>query len=82
MDRIKRFISGATAGDFPMPAAPGHHGWTMHLFNRREIMSALHGARFVVEEMRPIDVEGQHTTWPRSRWAYGFLIAARKPTIS
>ncbi|MFL5330948.1 MAG: class I SAM-dependent DNA methyltransferase [Gemmataceae bacterium] len=78
-DRLKRVFSRSTAGDFPMPAAPGHHGWTMHLFTRREIVAALRQAGFLVQEMRPIGVEGQALAWPYSRWAYGFLIACRKP---
>jgi len=71
-------------GDFLMPAHLGAGPMAMHLFTKREIVREVRLAGFVANDMRAISLrkDGRMSLpWlvPGVR-AYGFLIAAQKPT--
>ncbi len=77
-------VGRAAAGDREMPVHQGVAGLTLHLFTRGEAARLLRGAGFRVVEVEAVGLaEGGQLRSPR--WfgrvrAYGYLLAAEKPT--
>lgn len=74
----------AEAGDFAMPPHQGLGSLVMHLFTRREVVGLLRDAGFEIVEVRALSVRPDGRVpapWLFGRMrAYGYLIAARKPS--
>lgn len=72
------------AGDKHMPPHQGLAELTMHLFTRREILRLVREVGFEVVEVMPLSLRADGRL-PMPWWfgglrAYGYLVAARKPT--
>jgi ubiquinone/menaquinone biosynthesis C-methylase UbiE len=71
-------------GDYAMPAHQGIGALTMHLFTRREIVRLLRGVGFEIVEVRPLSLRSdgrlRASWWFGGMRAYGYLVAARKPS--
>ncbi len=83
-DLLRALARKPGAGDRPMPAHRGIAGLSLHQFTRGEAMRLLRGAGFQVREVRPVGLR-QDATLLRPWWfgrlrAYGYLIAAERPT--
>lgn len=76
-------LSGAK-GDYAMPAHDGVGSLMMHLFTRQEIVGLLRRAGFEIVNVRPLSLQADgmlsRPWWFGRLRAYGYLIAARKPT--
>ena len=76
--------AGLTGVDRVMPVHQGIAGLVLHLFTRREVVRLLHEAGFRIVEVRPISLRADGRL--RCPWwfgwlrAYGYLIAAEKPS--
>lgn len=81
-----RFWIGGESGDRVMPVHQGIAGLTLHLFTRREACRLLTDAGFRLIEVQPISLRSDgRLPWPAwFGWlrAYGYLLAAEKPTTN
>ncbi len=83
-DVLKSLARRPDAGDRAMPVHQGIAGLSLHLFMRREAVRFLREAGFRVLEVRPVSLRPDGRL-PRPWWfgwlrAYGYLIAAQKPS--
>jgi len=71
---------GQEEGDRTMPQAYGGADLTLHHFSRREIITELRSAGFVVREVQPVGVAGRLkcSWWLPAIRAYGYLLASAK----
>jgi SAM-dependent methyltransferase len=84
LGNLLRHGLGSSAGDRVMPVHQGIAGLTLHLFTRHEAVRLLRRAGFRLCEVLPISLRPDgRLPWPgwlgRLR-AYGYLLAAEKPT--
>lgn len=75
-ERLKALVGAPSAGDLAMPQAYGGAPLTLHHFARGELLRALAGAGFAVEEVRAIGTDGAPA---RGAGTYGWLVRARRP---
>jgi SAM-dependent methyltransferase len=68
------------SGDLSMPQAYGGAPLTLHHFTRGEAVRLLEGVGFRVREVQPVGLTDGAVKWPAAVRAYGYLIAADKPT--
>jgi SAM-dependent methyltransferase len=83
-DVFRSVMGRESAGDRAMPVHQGIAGLSLHLFTRREAVRLLRGVGFRVLEVRPVGLRPDGRL-PRPWWfgglrAYGYLIAAQRPT--
>ncbi len=83
-DALGRLFRRGEPGDRPMPAHAGLPPMTMHLFARREAIRLLRRAGFHVVALQPVglDADGilRRPEWFGWLRAYGYLLAAQKPS--
>jgi ubiquinone/menaquinone biosynthesis C-methylase UbiE len=76
---------GGERGDRIMPVHQGIAGLTLHLFTRREACRLLTEAGFRLLEVRPVSLRSDGRmacpAWLGWLRAYGYLLAAEKPTL-
>lgn len=76
---------GRPRGDCPMPAHPPFPAFTLHLFTRREIVRLLRDMGFRIKEIMPLSLRPDGKLACRTLLsgfrAYGFLVAAMRPSL-
>jgi ubiquinone/menaquinone biosynthesis C-methylase UbiE len=81
---LASWFGRAEAGDCVMPVHQGIANLALHLFARREVRRLLRAAGFRIRELMPLSLKGDGRL--RCPWwfgwvrAYGYLIAAEKPS--
>jgi SAM-dependent methyltransferase len=73
--RLKVLLGSATAGDITMPQAYGGAPLTLHHFTRGEAIAALEAAKFAVNAVQAIGVDGAPATGSR---VYGWLLSSER----
>jgi SAM-dependent methyltransferase len=83
---LLRSLAGRAGGDRHMPVHQGVAGLTLHLFTRREAERLLQVAGFRVLDVQPLSLRPDgRLPWPGwfgSLRAYGYLLAAERPSVT
>jgi SAM-dependent methyltransferase len=83
-NRVNSWLGREPYGDRVMPLHQGIAGLTLHLFTRREAVRLLRAAGFTIVKVQPISLrpDGQikWSWWFGNLRAYGYLLAAERPT--
>lgn len=77
---VRTLFERPSAGDVTMPQAYGGAALTLHHFLRREAMMVLWEAGFATLDVLPLTAGGERARWPTAVRAYGWLIAAERPS--